>query len=137
MAATIRLPHALLAVVVAALVYSIVAGFASAVGAGTRGFGAGSEVVASCGSGMRFHYTTAFDATTSGYAVNGIELTNIPAGCRRKRVFVSFYGRASNLVGAAVEKTLPASGMADGISFRLGPDAVAPRRIAGVSVVVS
>jgi hypothetical protein len=49
-------------------------GFAASQGFSSSGLAAGSEVIASCGSGMKVAYTSAYSAAGSGYAVDGIEL---------------------------------------------------------------
>lgn len=137
MAAAARLPHLLLAVAAAAFASTTVFGFAASLGAGTSGLGAGSQVVASCGSGMSFDYTAGFDTATSGFVVRSIELTKIPAGCRSKSVSVIFSDSESNPVGAPVVATLPVADTTHGISIVPGPETIAVSQIAGVSVVVS
>jgi hypothetical protein len=112
-------------------------GFASTLGFGTSGLGAGSTLVASCGSGLTFAYTTSFSPTGSGYVVDGIELSDIPAGCRSKSLSASFYDRSGATVGSPVGATLAASGTTQSIAVAPASDAIDASRVSGVSVVVS
>ena len=85
---------------------------------------------------MTFAYTAAFSATDSDYVVNGIELSNIPAGCQRKSLSASFYDSNGTTVGSAVDATLSASGSTQASpSPELDPDDAG--LVSGVSVVVS
>jgi hypothetical protein len=86
---------------------------------------------------MTFAYTTAFDPGSSAYAVNGLELTNIPAGCLRKSVSVTFLDSADNATGSAVDGILPASGTTQSISISPSSNPIAAGQVSGVSVVVS
>lgn len=111
-------------------------GLAASLGSGTTGLAAGSDVIASCGSGMTFAYTTAFDVTDSGYSVSGIELSYIPAGCRSKRLSATFYDSSGAPVGAAVGATLTAAGTTQSIAIQASNEIDADR-VDGVSIVVS
>jgi hypothetical protein len=131
---TARLVVAALAAVVSFLgAYS----FAAIFGSSTTGLGAGNKVIASCGSGMTFAYSTAFHAADSDYVVNGIELSNIPAGCQRKSLSASFYDSNGTTVGSAVGATLPASGTTQSIAISPSSNAIDAREVSGVSIVVS
>ena len=110
-------------------------GFAATLGFDSAGLEAGSEVIASCGSGMAFGYTSAF--SESGYVVNGIDLADIPAGCRNRTLSVTFYDNRGATVGAAVDATLTPSGTTQSIDISPGPNPIDATRVSGVSVVVS
>jgi hypothetical protein len=126
-----------LALAAASIAFGGVRGFAASFSVGSGALGAGSSVVASCGSGIALAYTSAFDPGIRGYAVNGIEVSNIPAGCLGKRLSVTFYGSDSEPSGSPVNSTLPASGTTDAISIAAGVDKIDASRISGISVVVS
>lgn len=127
----------LLSVLAACLVFAGVNGFAASLGANANGLGADSKLVASCGAGMTFDYTTAFYTGISGYAVDGVDLSNIPPACLGKTLSVTFYDGASNAVGSAVATALPASGTSDAVSVAPSANTIDVGRISGVSVVVS
>ena len=58
----------MLATAVALVAFGGVYGFAASLGITTSGLGAGSAVVAACGSGTTVAYTTAYTAAISGYS---------------------------------------------------------------------
>lgn len=123
--------------VIAALAAFVAYGFAASLGSSTTGLAAGSQVVASCGSGMTFAYKTTFEAGNSSYAVSGIELSNIPAGCRSKSLSATFYDSSDTPVGSAVGATLTAAGTTQSIAVAPGSNEIDAREVSGVSVVVS
>lgn len=125
------------AVVVGVVTIAGAYGFAATLGAGTAGLGAGSEIVASCGSGMEVAYTASFDPATSGYVVDGIELSDIPTGCRSKSLSASFYDGSGAVVGSPIGAALTASGTTQSIAVAPSSDTVDASRVSGVSVVVS
>jgi hypothetical protein len=124
---------ALAAFVAFAGAYAFTASFRS----GTTGLAAGSEVIAACGSGMTFAYTTAFDAAGSSYSVSSIELSNIPAGCESENLSATFYDSGGTPVGSAVGATLTAAGTTQSIAVARRSNTIDAGRVAGVSVVVS
>jgi hypothetical protein len=124
---------ALVACVAAAGAY----GFAASLGSSSTGLAAGSEVIAACGSGMTFAYTTTFDAAGSGYTVSGIDLSNIPAGCRSKTLSATFLDDSGSPVGSAVGATLTAVGTTQSIAVSPGSNRIEAGRVSGVSVVVT
>ena len=126
-----------LAAVVASMAFAGVYAFATSLGNGSGGLGAGGNLVASCGNGMTFHYTTRFDPAIAGYAVSGIDLSHIPAGCLSKSLFVTFLTRSDGANGAAVMAALPSSGTVESIPIAPNADEIDVGRISGVSVVVS
>lgn len=125
--------------VVAALVALVslvgVYGLAASLGSSSTGLGAGSTVTASCGDGMTIAYTTAFH--DAGYAVNALELSDIPAGCRSKSFSATFYDRSGVAVGAAVDATLTASGATQRVAVDASSNTIDAGEVSGVSVVVS
>jgi hypothetical protein len=125
-----------LAAIVACMVFGGVNGFAASFGTGTGGFAAGDSLVASCGNGMTFAYATAFNEETSGYVVEGINLSNIPSGCLGRSVSVTF-DSGNNTVGSAVAAILPASGTTQSIVIPPNSKTIDASQISGVSVVIS
>lgn len=121
----------------AAIVFATVYGLAASLGASTGGLAAGSSPVASCGSGMTFAYTTAFYPGSSGYVVDGIDLSNIPSGCQGKSLSVTFYGSGTTPTGSPVDGRLPMTGTTERITVDPTANAIDAREISGVSVVVS
>jgi hypothetical protein len=128
-----------LAVIASVTIFASVYGFAATLGVSTSGLGADTKVVASCGTGMSFAYTTSYYSGIPGYAVNGINLTNIPSGCLGKSLSVTFYnGNNSNAsVGTAVTATLPATGTTQTVSVTPSANTIDASLVTGVSVVVS
>lgn len=126
-----------LAAVAAIIVFALVHAFAASLGAGTSGLGAGSTVLASCGNGMRFAYTTVFDTNISGYAVNGIDVSNIPAGCLSKSLSVTFTGGSGEVVGSTVAAALPASGTTQVVTVAASSNTIEAGLVKDVSVTVS
>lgn len=126
-----------LAVLAAFIVFAAVEGFAASLGSSSGGFGANSKVISSCGTGLSFVYTTAFSTAISGYAVKGIDLSDIPAGCLGKSLSVTFYNSSTNASGSPVRATLPASGTTQSISIDPNTNTIDATKISGVAVVVS
>ena len=131
---TTRTTKLVLAAVVASIVFAGVYGFAASLGLSSSGLGAGNAVVASCGTGIKAAYTTAYSATLPGYSVSQVNLTSIPAACLSKSYRIQLTGAAGATVGAEMTGTLPASGTTANISTSGNVDASA---VTGISVVVS
>lgn len=125
------------AAIAASIVFAGAFGFAASFGMSGGGLHAGDRLIAACGSGMTFAYTTAFDSGSSAYAVSGIDLSNIPAGCLRKAVSVTFLDSADSATGSAVDAVLPASGTTQSISISPTSNPIDAGQVSGVSVVVS
>jgi len=123
-----------LAAVAAIVVFAGTYGFAASLGLTTSGLGAGSAVVAACGTGINSAYTTAYSATIPGYSVSQVNLTSIPAACLSKAYRIQLTGAAGAAVGSEMTGTLPASGTTANISTSGNVDA---SLVTGVSVVVS
>ena len=128
-----RLTKMVIAAVAAAAVFGGVYGFAASLGLTTSGLGAGSAVVAACGSGIQASYTTAYAAGIPGYAVSQVNLASIPAACQSKSYRIQLTGAAGAAVGAEMSGTLPATATAN-IATSGNPDA---SLVTGVSVVIS
>jgi hypothetical protein len=125
------------AAVAAGLAGGVSQGFAASLATGTGGLGATSKIVGACGSGLTFGYTTTFDPGISGYAVDRIELSNIPAGCLNKNLAATFYGSDANANGSAVSATLPTAGTTQTIPIDSSSNTIDAGQVSGVSVVVS
>lgn len=133
----LRLARPVLAALAAGIAFAGVHGFAASLGTTTNGLGADGKPIGSCGAGLTFSYTTAFDPGSAGYAVSGIDVSNIPAGCLGRSITVSFYGSDDRAEGAAVRTTLPAAGGTDDISVDPSANMIDADKIAGVSLAVS
>ena len=128
-----RTTKMVVASVAAFIVFAGVYGFAASLGLSSSGLGAGSAVVASCGSGIQAAYTTAYASGIPGYAVSQVNLSSIPAACQSKAYKIQLTGAGGAAVGAEMSGTLPASATAN-IPTSGNPDA---SLVTGVSVVVS
>lgn len=126
----------IVAAVVACSVFAGVDGFAASLGTSASALGADSAVVGSCGSGMTLDYTVAFYNGSGGHAVDGIDLSGIPAGCLGKNLSVTFYDSEHGAVGSAVDTALPASGATETVPVAPSSNTIEASRISGVSVVV-
>jgi hypothetical protein len=126
----------LLATVMSVTVFGSVYGFAASLGVSTSGLGADNKVVASCGSGMTFAYTTTYYSGLPGYAVNGITLSSIPAGCYAKSLAVTFSDGSNAALGSQVTATLP-SAATGSVSITPATNDIDASKVANVSVVVS
>jgi hypothetical protein len=124
----------LLASAVALIAFGGVYGFAASLGITTSGLGAGSAVVAACGSGTQVAYTTAYASSIPGYAVSQVNLSSIPAACLSKSYRIQLTGAAGVAVGTEMSGTLPASGTTATVATSGNPDA---SLVTGVSVTIS
>lgn len=130
-------PKLALAALVASAIFAGAYGFAASFGMPTSGLGAGDNVIASCGSGLTFAYTTTFVTGLAGYAVNGIDLTNIPSRCLGKSLSVTFYDSSDTLNGSAINAAVPASGTSERVPIAPSANTIDAGQISGVSVVIS
>jgi hypothetical protein len=112
-------------------------GFGTSRGSSATGLAVGNKVIASCGNGMTFAYTTAFDGTDSSYAVSGIELSHIPAACRSQSLSATFYDSSGAVIGSGVDATLTSAGTTQSIAIALGSNNIDAKHVSGISVVVS
>ena len=86
---------------------------------------------------MTFAYTTEFDPVISDYALDGIEVSNIPAGCLNKSLSVTFLDGTGSRTGSLVSAILPGSGTTKSISITPSSNTIEANEINGVSVVIS
>ena len=128
-----RTTKMIFAAVAAVVVFASTYGFAASLGLTTSGLGAGSAVVASCGTGIQAAYTTAYASGVPGYAVSQVNLSSIPAACQSKSYRIQLTGAGGAAVGAEMSGTLPATATAN-IATSGNPDA---SLVTGVSVVIS
>src|ERR1700746_1192173 len=105
-----KLPLARLAAIV---VFASTYGFAASLNLGTSGLGAGSAVVASCGTGIQAAYTTAYASGIPGEAASQVNLPAIPAACQSKSYKIQLTGAGGAAVGAEMSGTLPATATAN------------------------
>ena len=110
--------------------------FAASFGSTSTGLGAESKLVASCGGGITFSYSTSFDASVSGYVVTGMSVSNIPAGCLGKKLSATFTNGSQAPEGSEISDTLPTSGTSQSIPVDPGSNTIAAGEISGVSLVV-
>lgn len=122
------------ATAVALIAFGGVYGFAASLGITSSGLGAGSAVVAACGTGTTVSYSTTYTAAISGYSVSQVNLASIPAACLSKSYNIQLTGAAGATVGSAMSGMLPASGTTATIATSGNPDA---SLVTGVSVVFS
>ena len=128
-----RTTKMIVASVAAFIVFAGVYGFAASLGLRSSGLGAGSAVVASCGSGIQASYTTAYASGIPGYAVSQVNLASIPAACQSKSYKIQLTGAGGAAIGSELTGTLPATATAN-IATSGNPDA---SLVTGVSVVIS
>jgi hypothetical protein len=129
-----RMTKMLVAAVAAFIVFAGVYGFAASLGMTSSGLGAGSSVVAACGTGINAAYTTAYASSIPGYSVSQVNLSAIPATCLSKSYKIQLTGASGVAVGSEMSGTLPASGTTASINTSGTPDA---SLVTGISVVVS
>ena len=131
---TKRTTKMIFAAVVASIVFASVYGFAASLGLTSSGLGAGSAVVAACGTGINAAYSTTYSASIPGYSVSQVNLSAIPAACLSKSYKIQLTGASGVAVGSEMSGTLPASGTTAAIATSGTPDA---SLVTGVSVVIS
>lgn len=120
----------------AAIAALLTVGVAAAASHGTQtpGFGAATKMVTSCGSGMKFAYTTSYQSGIGDYAIDRVTVSDIPPGCLNQTLALTFYDGHATAVGSTVTVTLPSSGTTDAIPIA---SAVEPSLVSGVSVVAT
>ena len=128
-----RTTKIVVAAIAAIVVFACTFGFAASLGLTSSGLGAGSAVVASCGSGINAAYTTSYSASIPGYSVSQVNLSAIPAACQSKSYRIQLTGAGGAAVGTEMSGTLPATATAN-IATSGSPDA---SLVTGVSVVIS
>jgi hypothetical protein len=131
---TTRRTKMILAAVAAVVVFAGTYGFAASLGLTTSGLGAGSSVVAACGTGINAAYSTTYSSSIPGYSVSQVNLSAIPATCLSKSYKIQLTGAAGAAIGSEMSGTLPASGTTASVSTSGTPDA---SLVTGISVVIS
>lgn len=129
-----RTTKMIVAAIAAVIVFASTYGFAASLGITTSGLGAGSAVVAACGTGIQASYTTTYSSSIPGYSVSQVNLASIPAACLSKAYKIQLTGAAGAAIGSELSGTLPASGTTATIAAAGTPDA---SLVTGISVVVS
>jgi hypothetical protein len=129
-----RMTKMVVAAVAAFVVFAGVYGFAATLGLTSNGLGAGSAVVAACGTGINASYTTAYAATIPGYSVSQVTLGSIPSTCLGKSYKIQLTGNSGVTVGSELSGTLPTTGTSMTVPTAGTPDA---SLVTGVSVVIS
>jgi hypothetical protein len=129
-----RATRLVVAAVAASIVFACVYGFAASLGLSSSGLGAGSAVVAACGTGITASYTTTYSSSIPGYSVSQVNLAGIPAGCLSKSYRIQLTGAAGAAVGSEMTGTLPASGTTASVATSGTPDA---SLVTGISAVIS
>jgi hypothetical protein len=129
-----RTTKMIVAAVAALVVFASTYGFAASLGLTTSGLGAGSSVVAACGTGINAAYSTTYSSSIPGYSVSSVNLSAIPATCLSKAYKIQLTGASGVAVGSEMSGTLPASGTTASVSTSGTPDA---SLVTGISVVVS
>ena len=129
-----RATKMVLAAVAALVVFASTYGFAASLGLTTNGLGAGSSVVAACGTGINAAYSTTYSASIPGYSVSQVNLSAIPSTCLGKAYKIQLTGASGVTVGNEMSGTLPATGTSASIATSGTPDA---SLVTGVSVVLS
>ncbi len=124
----------ILAVAVAAPLLSIGVAVAAGQDTGASSFGAGSSVLAACGSGVTASYTTAYASSIRGYDISRVNLASIPAACLGEPYRIQLTGDSGFAVGSEMTGTLPTSGTTAAIPTL---DAIDARLVTGVSVVIA
>jgi hypothetical protein len=122
------------AAVLALVVFASTYGFAASLGLTTNGLGAGSSVVAACGTGINAAYSTTYTASIPGYSVSQVNLSAIPSTCLSKAYKIQLTGASGAAIGSEMAGTLPSTGTIATIATAGNPDA---SLVTGVSVVVS
>jgi hypothetical protein len=124
----------IIAAVAAFLVFAGVYGFAASLGLTSNGLGAGSAVVAACGTGINAAYSTTYASSIPGYSVSQVNLSAIPGTCLGKAYKIQLTGASGVAVGSEMTGSLPASGTTANINTSGTVDA---SLVQGISVVVS
>jgi hypothetical protein len=132
-----RRPRIAIAALAAFALFVCNYGLGASHGSGATVLAAGNQVIASCGSGMTFVYTTAFNVTDSSYAVSGIELSHIPGRCHNQSLSATFSDGNGAPLGPAVDATLTSAGTTQTIAIALKSTNIDASKVHGISVVVS
>jgi hypothetical protein len=129
----LRQRKTIFALLLALTIFGAVYGFAATLNVSSNQLSAGNASVASCqASGTPTGtYTVAYDSTISSYAVSGITVTGIDAGCTGKTL-------SATLTGAAGANLGTVSGAIAGTSLALTPAAhLNAQSVTGISVAIN
>lgn len=129
----LRQKKTLFALVMALTIFGAVYGFAATLNVGTNQLSAGNATVASCqASGTPTGtYSVAYDASITSYAVSGITVTGIDAGCNGKTLSATLTGTGGTSLGTV-------SGAIAGTSLALTPAAhLDAKNVTGISVAIN
>lgn len=132
------------ALVVAATVFSSVYAFAATLGVNPNSLGAGNATVTSCtgASSITTSYAIAYDSTISGggYKVSSVTVSGIPAACSTKSLVLDLVNTSNATIASVPAHTLVAADVTGGTpgtytyTFASGPNAAL---VTSVSAVIS
>ena len=123
----------LFALVLALTIFGAVYGFAATLNVNSDQLSAGNASVASCqASGTPTGtYSVAYDSTITSYAVSGVTVTGIDAGCNGKTLSATLTGTGGTSLGTV-------SGTIAGTSLALTPAAhLDAKNVTGISVAIN
>ena len=124
----------LLAIVAGTIAFSGVYGLAASLNLTTDSLGAATPTVAACQSAtMNATYTSAYSATTPGYATGTVTITGLASTCYGKDYRITLSGAAGASLGEATGTT-PGTGSTVVATFSPAPAATS---VTGISVVIS
>ena len=127
------------AVLVGAVVFVTVYGFAASLGVSSKSLGAGNSAVAACQAGtLTASYAVSYDSTLPGYkvgvaTVTGLDTTS-PTNCASKAFRITLTN-SSNTSLAEVTGTTPASGTSFTADF--SSSGVLASNVTGVHLVIA
>jgi len=125
----------LLALSLAALIFSGVYGLAASLGVSTQTLGAGNTAVAACQSGtLTASYATLYDSTIPGYKVGVVTVSGLQAGCYSKAFKVELTSSSNASLGE-VANTTPSSGTFFTADFT--SSSVQAANVAGIHVTIT
>jgi hypothetical protein len=128
----------LVALVVAATVFSSVYAFAATLGVSANSLGAGNASVTSCTASVTSSYAVAYDSTISGggYRISGVTVTGI-SGCSGKSITADLVGSGNaSLVSLPAHTITAGEATANTYSWTVG-GSVNAANVTGVSAVVA
>jgi len=102
--------------ILALTMFGAVYGFAATLNFNTNTLSAGNQIVGSCDSAGAavVKYTTAYDATSSGYKVTGVNITGLDTACNGKTISVELTGSGTNLPNALTSGAVAAGAYSAG-----------------------
>jgi len=135
-----RMKQLLVALLVGAVVFSAVYGFAASLSVGSSSLGAGTSAVAACQSGtLTASYAVTYDSSIPAYKVGVVTVSGLdtsPGHCATKSYKVTLTGPgASNASLAEATGTTPSSGTTFSPDFTTSN--VNAASVTGINVVIS